>query len=59
MIVLDTNVVSEPLKPEPSEHVMAWASRHADDLAITSVTVGELLTGIAFLPEGVHKQAPM
>lgn len=52
MIVLDTNVLSEPLRPRPDAGVLAWLSSHADEMAITAISVGELLTGIRALPEG-------
>lgn len=51
MIVLDTNVVSEPLRVEPDEGVLTWL-RSRPDACITSVTVGELLSGVRMLPEG-------
>lgn len=53
MIVLDTNVVSEFLRPRPDPSVKAWLNgtdSHA--LAVTAVTVAELLAGVAFLPRG-------
>lgn len=53
MIVLDTNVLSEPLRAEPDGSVLAWLEAlDGRDVAITSVSVGELLTGIARLPQG-------
>jgi predicted nucleic acid-binding protein len=51
VIVLDTNVVSEPLRARPDPGVLRWLGRHPDGL-ITSVTVGELLTGVRMLPSG-------
>lgn len=48
--LLDTNVVSEPRKPEPSPHVMAWlAATPAADKLISVLTVGELRKGAAQL----------
>lgn len=52
MIVVDTNVLSEPLRPVPDSRVMAWLAVHAGDLALTSVTVGELLYGARRLDAG-------
>jgi hypothetical protein len=53
VIVLDTNVVSEPLKPEPDAGVLAWLDAQAPaSLYLTSITVAELLAGIAALPAG-------
>ena len=52
MIVLDTNVLSEPLRPRPDAGVVAWLSDLEDEAAITAISVGELLTGVRALPEG-------
>jgi toxin FitB len=58
MFVLDTNVVSELMRPAPDGHVVAWLDAQAPDaLWITSVTVAELLFGIARLPDGARKQS--
>ena len=51
MIVLDTNVVSEAMKPEPNPTVRAWLNdQAAETLYLSSVTLAELLFGIATLP---------
>lgn len=56
MIVLDTNVVSEAMKPEPNPAVMAWLNAQAAaTLYLSSVTLAELLFGIAALPAGRRK----
>ena len=56
MIVLDTNVVSEAMKPEPHPAVRAWLNdQAAGTLYLTSITVAELLFGIAALPSGKRK----
>jgi predicted nucleic acid-binding protein len=53
MIVLDTNVISEAMKPEPNQAVRAWLNeRVAETLYLTSVTLSEMLFGIAVLPAG-------
>ncbi len=52
MIVLDTNVLSEPLKQRPDEHVLAWLSSLDEEAGVTAVSVGELLTGVRALPSG-------
>lgn len=54
MIVLDTNVLSEPLKVEPSERVLTWLESVDEALA---VTVGELLVGARRLPLGRRRDA--
>jgi hypothetical protein len=56
MIVLDTNVVSEAMKPEPHPAVRAWLNDQAAvTLYLSSVTLAELLFGIAALPAGQRK----
>ena len=53
MIILDTNVVSEPLKGEPEPAVLAWLDAQAPTtLYLTSITLAELLAGVAALPAG-------
>jgi toxin FitB len=53
MIILDTNVVSEPLKPQPDPKVLAWLDAQAPEtLYLTSINLAELATGIAVLPAG-------
>lgn len=56
MIVLDTNVLSEPLKIRPDEHVLAWLGSLDEVAGVTSVSVGELLTGVRALPTGRRRQ---
>ncbi|WP_206953367.1 type II toxin-antitoxin system VapC family toxin [Trinickia acidisoli] len=56
MIVLDTNVVSEAMKPAPDAAVRAWLNEQtAETLYLSSVTLAELLFGIAALPTGKRK----
>jgi predicted nucleic acid-binding protein len=56
LIVLDTNVVSEAMKPESNPSVRAWLNdQAADTLYLSSVTLAELLFGIATLPAGKRK----
>ena len=53
MIILDTNVVSEPLKPAPSQVVLDWLDRQVPEtLYLTAVSLAELLAGIEVLPSG-------
>ena len=57
MIILDTNVVSEAMKPEPNPVVRAWLNdQAAETLYLSSVTLAELLFGIAALPSGKRKE---
>ncbi|MGC5249054.1 type II toxin-antitoxin system VapC family toxin [Gordonia sp. DT219] len=55
MIVLDTNVVSEVLKPQPDACVVAWLESLTDDVVITAVALAELLAGLGRLPDGKRK----
>ena len=51
MIVLDTSVVSEAMKPEPHPAARAWLNDQAAKMrSLSSVTLAELLLGIAALP---------
>ncbi|GAB3706617.1 PIN domain-containing protein [Mariniluteicoccus flavus] len=53
MIVLDTNVVSEPLRTSPEASVVAWLdAQHLETLYLTTITLAELRYGIAALPDG-------
>jgi toxin FitB len=57
VIVLDTNVVSELMRPHPAPGVVAWAVRQpALDLYTTAVTLGEIRYGIGRLPAGRRRQ---
>jgi predicted nucleic acid-binding protein len=56
MIILDTNLVSEAMKSEPYPAVRVWLDEQiAETLYLSSVTVAELLYGIAALPDGRRK----
>lgn len=56
MIVLDTNVVSELIRPAPHARVIDWVdAREASDLVITVITAAEVRAGIAQLPAGRRK----
>ena len=56
MIVLATNVVSEPLRTDPDAAVLAWLdAQAAQTLYLTSITVAELMAGVAALPAGKRR----
>ena len=58
MIVLDTNVLSELMKPMPSKLVVRWVDQQdPSELYISAITVAEILYGIARLPDGKRKTA--
>ena len=53
MIILDTNVVSETMKPAPARRPMEWlGAQPAMDVYLTTITEAEVLTGIALMPAG-------
>jgi predicted nucleic acid-binding protein len=53
MIILDTNVVSGPLKPEPSSVVLDWLdAQEPGTLYLTTINLAELLAGIKTMPAG-------
>jgi predicted nucleic acid-binding protein len=57
MIVLDTNVISEAMKPEPDPAVRKWLDEQAaETLHLSSVTIAELLFGVGALHAGRRKQ---
>lgn len=53
MIVLDTNVLSEPLKPAPAQAVLDWLDAQVPEtLYLTTVSLAELAAGVQALPAG-------
>ena len=57
MIILDTNVVSEPMKPNGNPAVRDWLDRQAaETLYLTATSLSELLVGIEMLPHGKRKE---
>jgi len=57
MIILDTNVVSEPMKRGGNPAVQAWLDQQAaETLYLTTTSLSELLVGIAILPDGRRKE---
>ncbi|MDQ3558198.1 MAG: type II toxin-antitoxin system VapC family toxin [Pseudomonadota bacterium] len=58
MIILDTNVLSELMRPEPEYKVVAWVQEQADqELYTTALTKAEILFGLAILPVGKRRSA--
>ncbi|MDO5094633.1 MAG: type II toxin-antitoxin system VapC family toxin [Propionibacteriaceae bacterium] len=52
MIILDTNVISELMRPAPEPAVVAWLAQISGAVAITAITQAEALAGLAQLPPG-------
>jgi|TARA_A100001391_G_scaffold49244_2_gene29618 hypothetical protein len=56
VIVLDTNILSELMRPAPNPAVVAWLDRQKPgDVATTTITVAEILFGIERLPAGQRR----
>ncbi|WP_159806941.1 PIN domain-containing protein [Cellulomonas citrea] len=56
MIVVDTNVWSEPLRPAPDPRVLAWMRTHASELLMPALVVHELAFGLELLPAGSRRE---
>lgn len=57
MILFDTNVLSELMRPQPNANVISWVdSQLTSTLFISAVTRAEIELGVALLPEGKRKQ---
>lgn len=58
MIVLDTNVLSELMRPEPAPQVLRWVAAHAGtSLFTTTITQAEILYELELLPDGRRREA--
>jgi predicted nucleic acid-binding protein len=57
VIVLDTNVVSEVFRPQPDARVVAWLEALTGEVAITAISLAELLAGVRRLPDGRRRDA--
>ena len=56
MILLDTDVVSELMRPYPDSKVLAWLnSLGTTPLATTAVTIAEIVFGLGILPDGKRR----
>lgn len=54
--LLDTDVISELVKPKPHPHVVRWVNETDEDSLFLSVlTLGEIRKGTALLPQGARK----
>ena len=55
--LLDTNIISDIVKPAPSRTLMAWMANQADeDLFIASFTLGEIKRGLLEKPAGKKRR---
>ena len=56
MIVLDTNVVSELMRPDPTSNVVDWvAGQAAPNLYLSTISEAELRYGVEILPAGERR----
>ncbi|WP_017903976.1 type II toxin-antitoxin system VapC family toxin [Pseudomonas asplenii] len=56
MIILDTNVLSEVMRPDPSAGVVGWLMKQPRaSLFTTTITRGEILYGLRLMPEGQRR----
>jgi len=56
VIILDTNVLSEAIKPAPSDAVLRWLAAQAPhEVFATSITQAEILYGVELLPAGKRR----
>lgn len=57
MIVVDSNVVSEVMRPQPSELVLNWLNaQDGSRLFVTTITLAEIGYGLRILPEGQRRR---
>lgn len=58
MILLDTNVISEPLRRAPADQVVEWIdAQQIETLYLSTITIAELRTGVAILPPSKRRKA--
>ena len=60
MILVDTNVISELMRTEPSSLVLSWfGAQDASALFLSAITEAELRTGVSILPMGQRRERLM
>jgi len=55
--LVDTNVLSEAVKPMPDPNVVAWLRENEGSLYVSTITIGEIRRGVERLPESKRKTA--
>ncbi|MBR8131831.1 type II toxin-antitoxin system VapC family toxin [Burkholderia ambifaria] len=56
MILVDTNVIAEPLRREPSAAVIEWLdAQNVETLFLAAISLAEMRFGVAALPEGKRR----
>jgi tRNA(fMet)-specific endonuclease VapC len=56
LFLLDSNIISEPLRPIPNANVIEMLQRHKDEIALATIVWHELLFGCKRLPESKKRQ---
>ncbi|HDR9510094.1 VapC toxin family PIN domain ribonuclease [Burkholderia cepacia] len=57
MILVDTNVIFEPLRREPSAAVIEWLdAQNVETLFLAAISLAEMRFGVAVLPEGRRRE---
>ncbi len=57
MIVLDTNIISEVMRPQPSPAVLTWLDQQdTPNLFVTTITLAEIRYGLRVMPDGERKR---
>lgn len=57
MIVIDTNIISEIMRPQPDDSVITWLDQQdTSTLYVTTISIAEIRYGLEILPEGGRKQ---
>lgn len=56
MIILDSNVIAEFMRPEPARVVEVWLRKQNETPVTTSISIAEVAFGLERLPEGRRKQ---
>ncbi len=57
MIVLDTNIISELMKPVPDANVVAWLdAQETTHLFVTTISIAKINYGLSILPKGKKRE---
>lgn len=54
--LVDTNILSELIKPQPNQDVVQWAFRNESSFVVNPIVIGELWAGILLLPRGKRRE---
>lgn len=57
MIILDTNIISEMMRPNPHYNVIAWLDeKDNNELYLNAIVLAELFSGVARMPDGKRQR---